>query len=575
MALREPAHCRQPIGTLGPVTARRLVTATAAACVLIVSAATPAAAAKRCAEPGAEWSRATPAEAGMDAAALQEAMDYGTANLGFAVRVYRRGCLVAEDRLAELNRDARYESWSMAKSVTALVFGRAMTLGLITPDDVVGGLVPEASRAHGRIRVRDLLTMTSGLRWNGLRDYNVFTTPDRVRDALTLDPVHEPGTYFEYAQSPVSLLAEIVGRAAGEEFVSFAQRERMGPLGIEPGSWFWVRDRAGHAGGFYGVNMHPDDFGRLGELLRRGGRWRGRRLLGDEFVRGAITPSPANGCYGWLIWVNAGRPCIGPRITSRPVSATYDFPTLPRDMYRFSGLFGQLVTVFPSQELVIVRTGQDPGLAFAGGASWELGLYERVLGAIRDTHVERPGPEDVPPTPDDPGDDHGFQTALLEPDQYAKGVVQDPLPPAGPARARAPRFELALDRVSRTGVIVLRMFCPPRPARPCRGRASMPRTRSVRPYEVPAGDSRLVRFTLTSRNLRAARRERVLRLPVTATNEDAAEGVTVTREIAVRAPAAPKRRAKVRRRAAERTGKGKERRTASRGERARRGARAR
>ena len=69
--------------------------------------------------------------------------------------------------------------------------------------------------------------MTSGLRWNGLRDYNIFTMPDRVRDALTLEVVKPPGTYFEYAQSPVSLLAEIVGRAAGEDVHGFAQRELM------------------------------------------------------------------------------------------------------------------------------------------------------------------------------------------------------------------------------------------------------------------------------------------------------------------------------------------------------------
>ena len=74
----------------------------------------------------------------------------------------------------------------MAKSVTALMFGRAMQLGLIDPEDPVGSLVPEADAAHGRITNRDLLTMTSGLRWNGLRDYNIFTMPDRVRDALTL-----------------------------------------------------------------------------------------------------------------------------------------------------------------------------------------------------------------------------------------------------------------------------------------------------------------------------------------------------------------------------------------------------
>ena len=197
------------------------------------------------------------------------------------MRVYRYGCLVGEDRAAPVNRDQQFESWSMAKSVVSLIFGRAMTLGLISPDDPVGSLVPEADQAHGAITIRNLLTMTSGLRWNGLRDYNIFTMPDRVRDALTLDIVHPRGTYFEYAQSAVALLAEAIGRAVGEDVQAFGQRELMDPLGIPADAWHWVRDPAGHVQGFYGVNMRPDDFGRLGELMRRGGVWRGHRLLSN------------------------------------------------------------------------------------------------------------------------------------------------------------------------------------------------------------------------------------------------------------------------------------------------------
>jgi CubicO group peptidase (beta-lactamase class C family) len=503
----------------------RLPTA-AVACLLALGLAAPAQAAKRCAEPGAQWDRATPAEAGMDAAALQRAMDHGTQNLAYAVRVYRRGCLVAEDRLAGANRDATYESWSLAKSVTAMVFARAMTLGLIRPEDVVGGVVPEADTAHGRITAHDLLTMTSGLRWNGLRDYNIFTMPDRIVDALTLEPVHEPGTHFEYAQSAVSLLAAMVGRAAGEDVEAFAQRELMGPLGIEPGTWRWTRDRAGNVAGFMGVNMRPDDFGRLGELLRRGGTWRGRRLIDEGVVRTALTPTRTNACYGWLIWLNAGAPCVGPTISERPVRPQRRFPGLPTDLYTFSGLFGQLVTVMPRQELVVVRTGQDPGLVFAGGTSWEHELYRLVLASIRD---ERVAPSDDGAVPDEPNADYGFQTALLEPDQYARGVVQDPLPPAGPRRARAPRYELAVGRVSRTGRITLRMFCPPRPAdHRCEGVAQLPRTRSAQRYSVAPGRSALVRFTLRSRELRKARRVRALRLDAVARNTDPAGGVAAS-----------------------------------------------
>ncbi|MBI5106054.1 MAG: serine hydrolase [Solirubrobacterales bacterium] len=489
--------------------------------------ATPAGA-KTCDEPAADWSRAAPADAGMDAAKLQEALDYGTSELGFAVRVYRRGCLVGEDRAAAVNRGTQFESWSMAKSVTSLVFGRAMTLGLISPDDPVGALVTEADRAHGAITARDLLTMTSGLRWNGFRDYDI-AMPDRLKDALTVGIAHPPGEYYEYSQSGPALLAEAVQRAVGEDFQAFAQRELLTPLGIEPGTWRWVRDSKGHTQGFFGVQMTPDDYGRLGELLRRGGVWKGRRLLSTRYVREAVAPSPTNGCYGWLIWVNAAKPCIGPRITERPVTDSRDFPDLPADLYRFSGLFGQLVTVFPSQDLVVVRTGQDKGLVFAGGAGWEHDLYAKVLASITDQRIEPPG--DAPAVGgvvDRPNADKGFQDALLEPQEYAKPWLDEPLPPAGPERARAVRLRLAHPKVSRKRIVTARLTCPARAPRACRGTATLERAKGAKRYAAAPGRTILVRFRLRHRP------KAPVSLVLGAVNEDATGGTPSRISVTIR-----------------------------------------
>jgi CubicO group peptidase (beta-lactamase class C family) len=504
---------------------RRLAGAMAVAACL--AAAGPAHAAKTCAEPAEGWERATPAEAGMDAAKLQEALDYGSANLGFAVRVYRRGCLVGEDRLAAANRNHQFESYSMAKSVTSMMFGRAMTKRLISAEDPVGSLVPEADGPHGAITMRHLLTMTSGLRWNGFRDYNVFTMPDRVRDALTLEVVKKPGTYFEYAQSAVTLLAEAIGRSAGEDAGAFVQRELMDPLGVPAGAWRWSRDPAGHIQGFYGVHMRADDYGRLAELLRRGGVWRGQRLLSAGYVRQATSATRTNGCYGWLIWVNAAAPCVGPTVEERPVEQGRDFPDLPADMYKFSGLFGQLVAVFPSQELVVVRTGQDPALDFAGGADWEHGLYRRVLDSIVDGTV--PPPPEPPRVNDErTNPDYGFQTSLREPDQYSKGVVQDPLPPAGPGRARAARLAPGRRSTGPRGIVVVRLACPARWLSPtdhvCAGRARLTGARRALAYEVAPGERRALRFRLRRARLRALQESGSLTLTARARNRDQAGG---------------------------------------------------
>ena len=339
----------------------------------------------------------------------------------------------------------------MAKSITALIFGRAMTQRLVGPDDPLGSLIPVADAAHGEITMRDLLTMTSGLQWNGLRDYNIFM-PDRIAEALTVPVEKQPGTYWEYSQSGPALVAEATQNAVGEDFQAYAQRELFGPIGIEPGTWRWQRDSAGHTQGFFGAHMVPDDFARLGELMRRGGVWRGRRLLSKRFMRESITPIAQNGCYGWFIWLNASKPCVGPRVVDRPVSDDRIFPTLPADVYQFAGLFGQLVTVFPSQGLVVARFGQDSG-SIAGGAPWEEEFYRpgARLDHRRADRVPEPKPDAGEVSREDV--DRGFFEAAQHPEQYGGGRAPAAAAAAGPARARATLIELRARRPSPRGTV--------------------------------------------------------------------------------------------------------------------------
>jgi CubicO group peptidase (beta-lactamase class C family) len=499
------------------------------ACIaLAAAAALPASASARvkCDAPGAgDWQAVPPADAGMDAAKLQDAIQYGQQNTSFAIRVYRDGCRVGEDATAVANRDARYQSWSLSKSVTALVFGRAMTLGLIGPDDPLGSLIPEADEPHGEITMRHLLTMTSGLFWNGFRDYNVFM-PDRLRESLTVPVARKPGTYWEYSQSGPALVAESVQRAVGQDFQTFAQNELFGPIGISPGDWSWQRDRAGHTQGFFGLFMSADDYARLGELMRRGGVWNGKRLLSERFVAEALTPVEQSGCYGYLIWLNASKPCVYPRVTEREVGDERDFPTLPADAYQYAGLFGQWVTVFPSQGIVVVRTGQDNG-TFTGSSGWQEEMYRRILGSIADEPVTSPAPAPDAANVSREDVDYGFFESAQKPDEYSQGNDPGPLPPAGPLRARATLIEPRAAHLSRRDRAMVRLRCPP--VWPglgdrCAGTAKLTGARKKLDYEVEAGTKEVLRFRMRRRVLDRIERGDVVELTARTTNRDQAGG---------------------------------------------------
>ena len=490
-----------------------------------------ASAAVHCDEPGSDdWRSVSPADAGMDAAKLQDAIVYGQQNTSFSIRVYRHGCRVGEDGAAPVTRDQTYQSWSLSKSITALVFGRAMTLGAISPDDPLGSLIPEADGPHGEITMRQLLTMTSGLEWNGLRDYNIFM-PNRLQNALTTPVARKPGSYWEYSQDGPALLAEAVQRAVGRDFQEFAQNELFEPIGISPGDWRWERDSAGHTQGFFGLHMTADDFGRLGELMRRGGAWDGKRLLSERFVTEALTPVAQNGCYGYLIWLNASKPCVGPRVADRPVDDHRDFESLPADVYQYAGLFGQWVTVFPGQGLVVVRTGQDTG-SFTGDAGWQEEMYRRMLGAITDEPITSPDPS---PDADDVSTedvDHGFFEASQNPDQYSQGQDPPPLPPAGPRRARATLIEPRSGKLTRRERVAIRLRCPPvwpdGLGGSCAGKTALEGARGRIRYEIEGGEREVVRFKLRRPVLRRIKRRGEAELAARTRNADDARG-TVSR----------------------------------------------
>ena len=260
-----------------------------------------------------------------------------------AVRVYRYGCRVGEDRLRRRpTATTTFQSWSMAKSITALVFGRAMYQNLDRARRPAGLADPD--RRPGARRDHDAPAADDDQR-------PAVERPSRLQHLHAGPPprgAHGPGR--EGARHLLGVLAERPGagrrgrsqRAVGEDFQAFAQRELFGPLGIEPGTWSWERDSAGHTQGFFGLHMtrrrlRPP---RRADAARR----RLARASGcsrRRFVREAVTPVAQSGCYGWFIWLNASKPCVSPRVVDRPVSDDRMFPTLPADLYQFAGLFGQ------------------------------------------------------------------------------------------------------------------------------------------------------------------------------------------------------------------------------------------
>ena len=282
--------------------------------------------------------------------------------------------------------------------------------------------------------------------------------------------------------------------------------------------------------------MRPDDYARLGELMRRGGVWRGERLLSRRFVRLALHPSPQNGCHGFLIWLNASKPCVGPRILDRPVGDDFRSPGLPHDSFQYAGLLGQLVTVFPSQGLVVVRVGAD--VALAGGSSWEDEMHRRILNSITDDpgSFAKPLPDSDSVSRADV--DHGFPESLGRPIEILEGELPPRLPPAGPDRARALQLLSADQGGPGPGDVGVKVSCPlvwrTAPGR-CAGTARMAGAADKVRYRIPRGATRTLGFELRPRAARRLKSRGRLSVRVTARNRDHYGGTKSSRSFTVRA----------------------------------------
>jgi CubicO group peptidase (beta-lactamase class C family) len=294
----------------------------------------------------------------------------------------------------------------------------------------------------------------------------------------------------------MALLVAVLERATGEDVQSFAQRELLDHLGIRPGTWRWVRDDAGHAHGSYGVSMVVGDFARLGELLRRDGVWEGRRLLPGAYVREALTPSAANPCHGWLVFVNRERGCTRTEDGYRITTNDRLLPRLPADTWQFRGRQEQLVTVFPALGIMVVRTGTRGGDSRSpeDGGRWESDVGLQLLGAVRDTEpeltrahgdlrVERRSPYDRP-------ERAGEALAPYFP---------PPLAPAGPPRARAVVLAQETRRVGRRRIVRVGVACPARAQIPCEGELEVEQARRPARFSLAPGTDGVVAVRLSQR----------------------------------------------------------------------------
>ena len=284
-----------------------------------------------------------------------------------ALYILRDGKPIYERYGEGFGPNSKLISWSMAKSITAVLAGIMVSDGQLSLDSPAPVAAWERSGdPRGAITLRNLLHMASGLEhvetgnpvWEGDTVDMLFGAgaQDMASFAEAKPAAARPGELFNYSSATSVILSDILTdtltpsqnpdarREAMREFIQGRLAEPLGMTSLTP-------EFDAHGTMIGGSIMHATarDYAKFGEFLRNRGVVNGQRLLPETWMRFMLSPSPNDAGYGGHIWLNRSRPA-GADAALWPDRG-------PNDLFACIGHQGQYIIVSPSQRVTVVRLG--------------------------------------------------------------------------------------------------------------------------------------------------------------------------------------------------------------------------
>lgn len=306
-----------------------------------------------------------------------------------SVVVARDGKLVYEGYFNGGGPDELNDIRSASKSITAWLVGAAIDRGLI-PDaqTKVYAFFPDKQPLQHpdarkqAITLEDLLTMSSlwecddENQFSSGNEERMYVSEDWLQFALDLPikgfapwmtlPKDSPhGRAFSYCTAGAFVLGAVVERATHKPLADFAAEALEKPLGITQVHWNKSPLGIGMGGG--GTRYRSRDLAKLGELALDGGRWQGKQIVSENWVRSMLTvhaQARDDANYGYLWW-----------------NFTFPVKGVPQQAWAMSGNGGNYVFVMPSQHLVAVVTSKAYNQRYAHPQSQEI-FRDYVLKAL-------------------------------------------------------------------------------------------------------------------------------------------------------------------------------------------------
>lgn len=274
--------------------------------------------------------------------------------------------------------EGRWTSFSVAKSFTSTLVGAALKDGSIRSiEDKVSDYIPDLrGSAYDNVTIRQLLTMTSGVKWNenyadpqsDVALFNVHEAEPGVDVTVSymrqLEAEATPGTKWVYKTGETNLIGVLVSSATGKPLSDYLSEKIWKRFGMEQDA-SWLLGSTGHEISGCCMQASTRDFARFGLFILGGGLVDGEPVLPDGWIaestsKQADTDQPDYG-YGYQWW------------------------TLDGEAFMARGIFGQSIFIDPERKLVIASNGNWPQASDRQGASHgqeRLAFFRQVQQAI-------------------------------------------------------------------------------------------------------------------------------------------------------------------------------------------------
>ena len=309
--------------------------------------------------------------------------DYIRFNRVAGLLVLKNGAVALEHYEFGNGPTTRWMSMSIAKSITSTLIGAAVRDGKIRSlDDSVTHYLPVlAGSAYDGVTIRQLLTMTSGVKWNEtytdsssdrrhlLNVQIAQHTGGAVQLMRSLPRAATPGSVNNYSTGETQIASEVLRGAIGKAPAAYLSEKIWQRVGMEADASWWLDAPDGHEIGGSGLSATLRDYGRFALFIANDGVIGATHVLPDGWVAEASTPKRLlDGRlldYGYMWW---------------PVSETAN--AVHAGAFQAIGIFGQAIYINP-RELVIVVQWCAQSKPSGGAVVAELDFFAGVVTALR------------------------------------------------------------------------------------------------------------------------------------------------------------------------------------------------